>query len=704
MTRELMAPCGSWPTPITSELVVRAAASLGEVALDGDDVWWAERRPEEAGRTQLVRWQPGTGPQDVLPEGFNVRTAVHEYGGGAWWVRDGVVWFADWADQRLYRLQVGEGTDLPAADGGSGGEPRPVTPDPELPRSGRWADGDVTYRVGLVDLARADGGASSGTWMVAVREHHPAGGSPADVRNELVAFPPEGGLSPQLLHSGPDFVSNPRISPDGTRLCWLQWDHPDMPWDGTELHVAEIVWSGTGPSLGKDLHFAGHGSVLPPGGDGDRQGESVFQPRWAPDGSLWFISDRAGWWDLYRWDGASVEPMVQMQADIGVPQWVFGQSRYAFLDGGQVVLAYHRDGVDHLAVRATDGTVVDLDLPYSEYDSVQAAGSHVVFVGASATSEPVVVRVQLQSGRMSQRSAPSVEHLDVLRPARDLGLDEKWISVPEAIEFPTSGGRTAHGLFYPPTNPRVLPPEGERPPLLVLIHGGPTSAARPILKLGTQYWTSRGFAVVDVNYGGSTGYGRAYRNQLQAAWGVVDIDDCEAAARWLAAQGKVDLNRLCIRGGSAGGYTSLAALAFRDTFAAGASHYGVADLEALAEDTHKFESRYLDGLIGPYPEALDVYRERSPIHHVEGFDRPLAVFQGLEDQIVPPNQAEMIVDALRKQGVPVAYVPFEGEQHGFRDAANIRRALDGELSFYAQVFGFDLPSEEGIDPLPVENL
>jgi dipeptidyl aminopeptidase/acylaminoacyl peptidase len=329
--------------------------------------------------------------------------------------------------------------------------------------------------------------------------------------------------------------------------------------------------------------------------------------------------------------------------------------------------------------------------------SLQAAGDGIVFVGATPTAEPAVVRVRLAPGAAAGEP-------EVLRPPRDLGVDPAWFSVPEAIDFPTTGGRTAHALYYPPTNPDGAPPPEEAPPLLVLIHGGPTAAARPMLQLGTQYWTSRGFGVVDVNYGGSTGYGRAYRNQLRGAWGVVDLDDCEAAARWLASQGRVDPDRLCIRGGSAGGYTTLAVLAFRDTFAAGASHYGVADLEALATETHKFESRYLDGLIGPYPEARDVYVARSPIHHVEGFDRPLIVLQGLEDEVVPPNQAEMIVGALRARGVPVAYVTFPGEQHGFRQAANIRQALDSELSFYAQVFGFATPASEGIEPVPVENL
>jgi dipeptidyl aminopeptidase/acylaminoacyl peptidase len=662
-----MAQFGSWPTPITSELVVRAAAVLGGVSVHGDTVTWSEMRPEEGGRNQIVQ-RVGAGPAvDLLPAGFNARTAVHEYGGGAWWVTGRSVWFANWDDQRLHRL-TGRAT------------PIPVTPGPEVPRGDRWADGDVS---------------PDGRWTLAVREHHPPGGGPAEVVNEIVVLDATGEADPRVLVTGPDFVSDPRFSPDGARVCWLQWSHPDMPWDGTELCVADLRTTDVGPALAHPTVVAGRPDQGR-GGHGD--GESVVQPRWASDGTLWFASDRTGWWNLYRWrPSGGVEPMVQMDAEIGLPQWVFGQSRYAFLSGDRVVFAYQRDGLDHLTVRLPDGRVADLDVPYTSVASVEADGDRVVFVGASATSEPAVVSV-----RVDAAGAAGVP--EVLRPPRDLRVGPGWFSQPEAIAFPTSGGRTAHALYYPPTNPDVTPPPGEAPPLLVLIHGGPTAAARPMLLLGTQYWTSRGFAVVDVNYGGSTGYGRAYRNQLRGAWGVVDLDDCEAAARWLGEQGRVDPARLCIRGGSAGGYTTLAALAFRDTFAAGASHYGVADLEALAIETHKFESRYLDGLIGPYPERRDLYVERSPIHHVEGFDRPLIVLQGLEDEVVPPNQAEMIVDALRAKGVPVAYVTFEGEQHGFRQAANIRRALDAELSFYAQVFGFDLPVDEGIEPVTVETL
>jgi dipeptidyl aminopeptidase/acylaminoacyl peptidase len=687
-------PYGSWPTPITSELVVQAAAGLGGVALDGDDVWWSEARPQEGGRTQLVRWRADTGPVDMLPRGANARTAAHEYGGGAWWVHDGRVWFAEWTDQRLYALETADDVvaEVPDAVATSlvaeAGAALPVTGEPEVARGDRWADGDLD---------------PSGRWLVVVREHHVPDGSPADVVNELVVLDTQGELAPRVLVTGPDFVSTPRYSPDGGQLCWLQWNHPDMPWDGTELGLADLRWSDAGPGLSHPKVIAGSGKAA-------GKGESVFQPRWADDGSLWFVSDRTGWWNLYRRPPgrsddrqATVETMVERDAELGVPQWVFGQSRYAFLGNGRAVFAEIRDGFEHLLLRTADGSVTPLDLPYTSFGSVTAQGDQVVFIGASATAEPAVVRLTFVPGGTAPAQAP-----EILRPPRDLGVDPAWFSVPEPISFPTTPldgvARTAHALYYPPTNPEATPPAGEKPPLLVLIHGGPTAAARPMLQLDTQYWTSRGFGVVDVNYGGSIGYGRAYRDQLQGNWGVIDLDDCEAAARWLGEQGRVDPERLCIRGGSAGGYTTLAALAFRDTFAAGASHYGVADLEALATETHKFESRYLDGLIGPYPAARQVYVDRSPIHHVEGFDRPLAVFQGLEDEVVPPNQAEMIVGALRERHIPVTYLAFEGEQHGFRQAANIRRALDGELSFYAQVFGFELPEAEGIEPVEVDNL
>jgi dipeptidyl aminopeptidase/acylaminoacyl peptidase len=432
------------------------------------------------------------------------------------------------------------------------------------------------------------------------------------------------------------------------------------------------------------------------GGRSGAAPESVVQPVWAPDGTLWFLADRTDVWSLYRWrPGGEPELVFDAGSDIAGPQWVFGQSRFALLADGRVVVAYGRHGADRLGVLDAGGTVRELPSEHASFGQLRAAGDEVVCVAGGPASEPVVLRV-----------SPAHGAAEVLRPARDLGVDPAWFSRPHHISFPTedggSGVAEAHALFYPPTSPQFRGPDDERPPLLVLVHGGPTSAARAVLDVGVQYWTSRGFAVADVDYRGSTGYGRRYREALQGRWGIADLDDVVACARYLADQGRVDPARLTIRGGSAGGYTTLAALTFRPgVFAAGASHYGVADLAALAADTHSFESRYLDGLVAPWPSGEAVYAERSPIHHVDALDTPLAVFQGDEDRVVPKEQAEMMVAALRAKGVPHAYVLFAGEQHGFRKAENIRAALDGELSFYAQVLGFDLPPEEGIEPIAV---
>ncbi|WP_433566857.1 prolyl oligopeptidase family serine peptidase [Nocardia sp. CA-151230] len=621
-------PFGSWPTPITSEFVVTAAVRLGEVRVDGTDIYWSEGRPTEGGRTQIVRRNADGTVTDLLPEGMDARTAVHEYGGAAWWVHDGVLWFANWADQRLYRLAPGGG-------------PVPLTPVPAEPRGLRYGDGEL---------------APDGTAVVAVRESHPAGGRGAiDVRNEIVRLFADRASLPEVLVSGPDFVVAPRLSPDGGSLALVSWDHPSMPWDDTVLRVRDLT-------TGVDTVVAGG------------PGESVLEPRWQADGSLLFLSDRTGWWNLYRWtpDG-TVAPMIELKAEIGMPAWQLGSARYAVLDDGSIVFARWSDGYDGLGIRRPDGSVADLDLPFSAISAIERAGAAaVVMVAATAATELGVYRIEFVDG---------TPHVETLRPPRELGLDPDSVSVPEPISFASVDGtgapRTGHALFYPPASSRYRGPAGELPPLLVVIHGGPTGSAVPMLSLQAQYWTSRGFAVVDVNYGGSTGYGRNYRDLLEGAWGVVDVADCIAAARWLGEHGRVDSRRLAIRGGSAGGYTTLAALARTDTpFAAGADHFGVADLEALAVETHKFESRYLDRLVGEYPARRDIYRERSPIHHVDRLRKPLIVLQGSEDEVVPPNQSEMIVEALRAQRVPVAFLVFEGEQHGFRRAENIRRALD----------------------------
>ena len=628
------------------------AVRLSDLEVDGSDVIWSERRPAEGGRTALVCRSPGGATTELLPPEANARTAVHEYGGGAWWVRGGVVWYASWQDQRLYRRDPDTG------------EVAPLTPEPERPKGDRYADGDLS---------------PDGAWLACVREHHPPGGGVTDVRNEVVRLAAHEPSTPEVLVSGPDFVSNPRFSPDGQRLCWVEWDHPNMPWDDTRLCIG-----GAG----------GEPTVIAGGSE-----ESVLEPQWLPDGSLVFISDRTGWWNLYRWapqDG-EVEPLTQLEAEIGLPPWVFGQSRYAVLPDGRIVFAASQHGFEGISVRLADGRIEKLELPFTVIYTMRAAGpGSVVMAAATPQAEAAVVKIVLD-GRAG------VQEVQTLRAPRDLaalGVKPGFISVPEAVDFPSAGGRTAHALLYEPASAEYAGPPDERPPLLVDIHGGPTAAAEPELDVDIQYWTSRGFTVVCVNYGGSTGYGRPYRELLREQWGVVDVEDSIAAARWLAEQGRVDPSRMAIRGGSAGGYTTLAALALPDTpFAAGADYFGVADLEAMTIDTHKFESRYLDTLIAPYPERRDVYRERSPIEHIDNFTRPLIVLQGLEDEVVPPNQATMIVDALKRKGVPVAYLPFEGEQHGFRLAENIRKALDGELSFYAQIYGFELPAEEGIEPV-----
>ena len=634
---------GSWKSPITSDLIVSGTIGLGQIAIDGEDVYWVETRPQEKGRYVVVKFMPNGRTVDVTPVPFNARTRVHEYGGGGFTASDGAIYFSNFADQRLYRF-----------DGA--GEPEAITPEAEM----RYADG-------VIDRKR--------NRMICVREDHSAPGREA--AGAIVGIPLSGAGAHVTITGGADFYSSPRLNPEGSRLAWLQWNHPNMPWDGTELWVADVKDDG---SVNNPVRVAGVA------------GESIFQPEWSPSGELHFVSDRTGWWNLYRWRNGRIEALCRMEAEFGLPQWIFGMSTYAFESANRIVCAYIEQGFSKLAVLDTaTGKLEKIETPFTKIEGVRATPGHAIFIAASPVETAGVIRFDLDNRRF-----------ETLRRSSELTIDPGYISVPQAVEFPTENGLTAHAFFYPPRNRDFIAPENERPPLLVMSHGGPTAATSPTLRLSVQYWTSRGVAVLDVNYGGSAGYGREYRERLSGHWGVVDVDDCVNGAKYLAERGLVDGGRLAITGGSAGGYTTLCTLTFRDAFKAGASHYGVSDLEALEVDTHKFESRYTHKLIAPYPERADLYRERSPINHTDQLSAPVIFFQGLEDKIVPPNQAEMMVNALRAKGLPVAYITFEGEQHGFRQAANIKRALDGELYFYSRVFGFE--PADAVEPVPIENL
>ena len=638
-----IAPYGSWKSPITSDLIVAETVGLGGTAFDGDDLYWTELRPKEGGRIAIVRRTPDGKTRDVTPMPFNARTRVHEYGGRAYAAAEGTVYFSNFADQRLYRQDPGA-------------EPRPITPEADL----RYADYIVDRRRNL---------------LFCVREDHTA---PGEAVNTLAIIKCDGDEhGGEVIVSGNNFYSSPRLSPDGNKLAWLTWNHPNMPWDGTELWVGEVNPDG---SLGRTERVAGG------------LAESIFQPEWSPDGLLYFVSDRTGWWNLYRWREGRVEPLCPLEAEFGQPQWVFSMSTYAFESAGRIICAYAQRGGAHLArLDAATLELEDIETPYTDIGGVRAAPGRVLFTAGSPTETWSIVLLDL-----------AARTTDVLRRSSQVKVDPGYLSSPQEIEFPTEGSLAAYAFYYLPRNQDFVAPAGEKPPLIVMSHGGPTGATSSVFSPGIQYWTSRGFAVLDVNYGGSTGYGRAYRQRLNGNWGVVDVDDCVNGARYLVECGAVDGERLAITGGSAGGYTTLCAITFRNVFKAGASHFGIGDLEAFAKDTHKFESRYLDNLVGPYPARRDLYVERSPIHYTHKLACALILFQGLEDKIVPPNQAQMMYEAVRAKELPVAYLAFEGEQHGFRKAENIKRTLDAELYFYSRVFKFQLA--DPVEPVKIENL
>jgi len=626
-------PYGTWESLITSEMLVGGAVRLGEIVTDGDDVWWAESRPDEGGRTVIVR-----NGKDQTDKKTNVRTLVHEYGGSAWWVRNGTLVYSQYFDQRLYRRD-------------KSGDSIPLTPESETQQSYRYADGRIT---------------NNEDWYVCVRETHTS--SDEEPSNEIVAVPLDGSQQIRVLVSGPDFVSSPRVSKEGNQIAWVQWNHPNMPWDDTQLCIAsleEMVLSNQKVTKSK--------------------AESFFQPEWDDQGNLHVVSDRNNWWNLFRVDQSTNEidltSLTDIEAEIGLPQWVFGQSRYAFV-GDEIWFVYREAGIDKLATLSSNGQFEQIKIDATEIESVTNYQDGIVATVSSWKAESSVMFI-------------NSEEVRPLSKTRDLDIGESWFPVPETFTYQTSDSEKAHALFYSPTNPEYEIHENENPPLIVLAHGGPTGSARRQLQLSIAYWTSRGFGVADVDYRGSTGYGRLYRNSLRNSWGLADVEDCVAVAKHLVAQKKVDKNRLAIKGGSAGGFTVLAALTFHDTFTAGASRYGIADLAILAKDTHKFESRYLDRLVGKWPEDEEIYKQRSPIHHIEQLSTPMVILQGSEDPIVPPNQAHLMAKKLKENDIPHALIEFSDEGHGFRKAPNITKAIESELAFFAQIFNF-----EPFDDLP----
>lgn len=641
-------PYGEWPSPITSTDVAAAGISIKQTGVDGDDIYWVEGRPSEAGRCALMRRAPDGEIAEVLRAPWSVRTRAHEYGGGDFLAHDGVVYFSHDDDQRLYRVEPG-------------GEPVAIT-----------TEGPYRYADAAYDHVRGR--------LICVREDHTSDGEP---ETRLVSVPADGVGETVLFPCEHDFVSSPRVSACGSRLAWLTWDHPDMPWDCTTLWVADLNADGRPENA----------RAVAGGAD-----ESVFQPEWALSGDLYYVSDRTGWWNLYRHrhrdgaDGTDTQ-ILTMDAEFGRPQWVFGMSTYALLPDSRIACTYTRDGRWRLLV--VDPETLDAretPVPYTQIAGVAPVTKGVIFKGGSPDQADALVRLELSED----------EDEEVVRASRDDSPDPKMVSPAESITFPTEGGKEAHAYFYGPAHASYEGPAGEAPPLIVMSHGGPTSATTDTYSPFIQYWTTRGYAVLDVNYGGSTGYGREYRNRLRDAWGIVDVDDCVNAALHVAASGRADRARLIIRGGSAGGYTTLAALTFRDVFRVGCSRYGISDLAALARDTHKFEARYLDRLVGPYPEAEATYTERSPIHSAERLSCPVIFLQGSEDKVVLPNQADGMVSILREKGIPVAYVLYEGEGHGFRQAENIAGALDAEQYFYARVLRIG-PADD-LDAVPIHNL
>jgi len=637
-----IAPYGSWKSPITGDLITAKTIGFVQHCIDGEDIYWSESRPLENGRYVIMRRTPDGNISECTPPDFYVRTRVHEYGGGDFTVSDSVIYFCNFKDQHLYRQRLG-------------GLPELLTP----------ADG---YR--YADLV-IDGKRNR---LICIREDHTQEG---EAVNTIVGIDLNGNDNGTILTEGNNFYASARLNPAGDQLAWLTWNHPNMPWDGCELWVADVMEGGT---LQNAEAVAGSAT------------ESIFQPEWSPAGILHFVAETTGWWNLYRSKNGKVEALHPMEAEFARPQWIFGMSAYGFISENNIFCTYTQNGIWHLASLDTNSKrLTPIETTFTETYFLNCGKGFAAFFVSSSTQPWTLVKMDFRTNR-----------IEPIKQAFEVSVDPEYLSKAQSISFPTTAGKSAYAIYYAPQNKDYVAPENERPPLMVSSHGGPTAATGTVLNYAIQYWTSRGFAVLDVNYGGSTGYGREYRHRLNGNWGIVDVDDCCNGAYYLVEQGLADPDRLVIVGGSAGGYTTLACLAFRDVFKAGASHFGISDLEAFAKDTHKFEAHYMESMVGEYPARRDLYYERSPINFPQAINCPLILFQGDEDQIVPPDQSRLMFEAVRAKGIPVAYVLFEGEQHGFLKAESIRRAFEGELYFYSKIFKFDLA--EPVEPVQIENL
>jgi dipeptidyl aminopeptidase/acylaminoacyl peptidase len=663
---------GEWPSPIGGVDVARKQIGLAFPTMAGGCVWWQELRPSEGGRQTVVCQGPDGVSRDLLPAPWNARTRVHEYGGRSYLPLAGGFVFADFSDQRLYRSR-------------DGGQPEPLTAAPGADTSDRFAD-----------FVLAPGG--NEVWCV--RERH--GTSPdgaSRISRAIVAVPLDGSAAGdpdavRVLVSGSDFYAFPAPSPDGTRLAWICWDHPRMPWDATELRVAAL---GDGPV--SDLSQ----QQLIMGGEA----ESVLAPVWRDDRSLYVISDRSGWWNLYLADLlAFPQALCPREEEFAEPLWQLGSYPYAVLGDGRIAVV-HGQGQRRLGVLDPGtGQLIDLDLPYQVFGSgLSASGRSVVTIAGGPAVPMSVIKADIPGAGQRQQAAEVRE----LRRTLDWVPEAGYLPVPREARLTGPSGSVVHALVYPPSNPAARAPDDELPPYIVWVHGGPTSQVGPRLDLEKAFFTSRGIGIIDVNYGGSSGYGRAYRERLRGQWGIVDVADAMAAALALAQAGEADARRLGIRGGSAGGWTALAAVTSgigvlrpdapdavggtgrKGVFAAAASYFGVSDLRGFAAQTHDFESRYLDGLIGPLPECESVYAERAPVGHVNDATCPVLLLQGLDDPIVPPAQSESIAADLAAHGIRYAYLAFAGESHGFRKAETIIASLEAEVSFYGQIMGFTPP-------------